>query len=251
MNTVEIILQGLCLWLTGYEAGLIAVLPDFHRATPAHSAVLTLAKESVVERRCPEFFTDTGNDCVFILNGSGAAGGVKIDVAGDIAETPDPAGLKLIPPIQHHTPLRMRREYAPDDGSRLAAQLVVKRGTITSEEEDCGRSPDCPRYVRWTLTGGGGDLTLLLSNLLGGRALAVKVKPGAVVTIRNQAVDPKQSKDIAHWCLYFTMFEDAGCPGKPPVTAAPPRTAKRTPPPHAHGNAPAIETIACSNSQYP
>ncbi|HYC89426.1 MAG TPA: hypothetical protein VEO54_09465 [Thermoanaerobaculia bacterium] len=91
MNSVDILIQGLCLWLTGSPAGLTGVIPDFHRATPAHRAVLTVPKEHIRGGACPEFFVQHGDDCTFTLNGSGAAGGVRIDVAGGVAETPDPA----------------------------------------------------------------------------------------------------------------------------------------------------------------
>lgn len=249
MNSATIVFQGLCLWLTGAPHGLTAVIPDFHHATPAHHAVLTVPKKDI--RRddgCPPLFDEQREDCVFILHDSGAAGGVQIDVAGDIRERLDPSGLAGIPRIQHERPLRMRREYAPDDGSRLAAQIVVTRGTINWQEEGCGKSP-CPRHVRWTVTAETGDVMLVLSNLVDDRPVVVPLVPGAKVTIRNQAAEAKQSADFAHWCLYFTMFDEAGC--RPPVPQVSPRTANRTAPPHAHGDPYKIDTIACSNSQYP
>ncbi|HEY0157152.1 MAG TPA: hypothetical protein VGF28_07670 [Thermoanaerobaculia bacterium] len=252
MRTLDIVIQGLCLWLTGSDASVTAVVPDFSRATPAHSAVLTVPKTTISEGGCPPPFIDQGTDCTFSLNGAGAAGGVRIEVIGDTEERLDPSGLRWIPRIQHVMPLRMRREYAPDDGSRLAAQLRVARGTITAEAEGCGSDPNCPRSTRWTVTGGTDDYRLVLSNLFGGRRLEVKLKSGGVVTIHNEG-DKGQATPMAHWCLYFTMFEEVACPGIPDIPPLPPhrlRTASRAVPPHAHG-VPNIETIACSNSNYP
>lgn len=256
MNSVEIVVYGLCLWLTSVHTEITALVPDFHRALPAHRAVLEVPKEHIVGPACPEFFTRKGEVCEFVLNGSGAAGGVRIDVSGEVAERPDRGGLHRIPKIQHgDTQLRMRREYAPEeDGSRLAARMVVDRGTLSSSEKEPCAQPPCARYARWTLRAEQGNhLTLILSNLVGGRTVLVPLEGQAKVTIRNEVPNisrTKQSPDLAHWCLYFSMFEEAGCPGAPPDPDAPPPSAPRAVPPHVHGG-PAIETIACSNSQYP
>lgn len=252
MNTLDIVIHGLCLWLTGSNTSVTAVVPDFHSATPAHQAVLRVPKESISNRTCPKSFHEEDGDCTFTLNGAGAPGGVRIDVAGDTEETLDPNGLRWIPRVQHVMPLRPRREYAPDDGTRVAAKLVVARGTITAEGDGCVDRPDCPRRTRWTLTGNNGHLTLVLSNLEQGDKLEVPLESGAEVTIHNKA-HRGQATPLAHWCLYFTMFDEVACPGLPDIPPVPPDpspTANRTVPPHAHGK-PAIETIACSNSQYP
>ncbi len=251
MNTVDIVVYGLCLWLTD-RAEITALIPDFHRAMPAHRAVLEVPKIYITSGVCPELFTEKNKDtCEFLLNGSGATGGVRIDVGGEMAELPKASGLHLIPPIQHpDTPLRLRREYSPEDGWRLAAQMIVNRGTLSSEETACRKSPYCARHARWTLRAEQGNhLTLTLSNLVGGRTVLVPLQNNATVTIGNRD-EEKKPGSFAHWCLYFSMFEEAGCPGPPDPTAASPRTATRAVPPHAHGD-PNIETIACSNSQYP
>ena len=253
MNTVDILIYGLCLWLTD-RAEITAIIPDFHRAMPAHNAVLEVPKEDIVGGKCPESFGLDGNTCTFRLNGAGAVGGVRIDIDGEMAEYPDRRGLDNIPKIQHDgTELRMRPEYVPEHGWKLAAQMVINRGTLSSEEATPCPLPQkpCARHARWTLRAEQGNhLTLVLSNLVGGLPERVPLTGQAEVTIRNRDVQ-KELGSVAHWCLYFSMFEEAGCPGPPDAPAAPPRTATRAVPPHAHGNSPAIETIACSNSQYP
>lgn len=254
MSTVTVIIEGLCLWLTGGSGAVPVVVPDYLNAVPAHQAVLTVVKGFGDE--CPSPFTRDANEpaaCVFPLNKVGYTGGVKIELVGD-APPSVKSDLCLLPRIQHTVPLTLLRDYETDGGAKLAAQMLVSQGELTAFlQAGCENEPDkCPRSVRWNFTTTSGGVTLRLRNLREGGTVSLPLLSNAVLTVSNRRTKrpaPAET-DLADWCLYFGMFENVGCPGVPPapVCELPPGRAAA---PHTRHFTYRFETIACSNSQYP
>lgn len=253
MSTVTVFIEGLCLWLTGGSGAVPVVIPDYVNAVPAHRAVLTVVNG--FDGSCPPPFTrdpDEPEACVFHLNKVGYTGGVKIELVGDAP--PVTSNLCLLPRIQHTVPLTLLREYETDGGAKLAAQMLVSQGELTAFlHAGCEDQPaKCPRSVQWNFTTTSGGVTLRLRNLREGGTVSLPLLSGAVLSVSNRRTErpaPGET-DLADWCLYFGMFEDAGCPGVPtaPVCIT---ASRRVAALHTRHHTYKFETIACSNSQYP
>lgn len=243
MSSVTMVVEGLCLWLTGGSAGVRAIIPDFAMAVPAHVATISVPPEN---GQCPAAFRLTDGVCEFPLNGMGNDGGVQITLESEsTVSSALHATLCQIPHIQHDVPLTLRSVYAPPNGSKIAAQMLVTTGRLVGlATAEC---PNCPRSTQYTLSADPA-VSLRLSNLRFREPVVVPLRGGAQVTISNKRAVAPVENDTADWCLYFTMFEEVGCPGTPPVPVCPP-TATRPALPHVHPYR--FETIACSNSQYP
>lgn len=288
MNSITVVIQGLCLWLTTAGTieelgGLPGIVPDFSTAIPPHVAVLVIPKNGIAGNRCPAQFVASGSDCLFPLNGAGLAGGVRIGFASDEqGGIPSPeCALCAIPRIQHTTPFTLKPEYTPLSGTGIAAQLIIDKGAVRSAlRSGCSSTTgDCPRFVEWTLSSTRGNVRLVLSNLRLGKPVEADLKNGTTVLVSNEQGVPMATgknsdagKVQAHlldsaedWCLYFGMFAgDPACPGKPPI---PPPCASCPTATNARSKAIArartrgakpkspvtilIQTVACSSSGYP
>lgn len=274
MSTATIVVKGLCLWLTA-SGGAQGIIPDFAAAVPSHIAIISLARDQTVEGTCPPLFHEAGASCLFTVNGMGLDGGVQIELSTDpLVPGPPDINLCEIPHIQHQLPLTLRPVYAPPSGARIAAQLRVARGKLTGRitaQEGC---VDCARLAEYSLTAPS-EISLRLSNLRFREPITVRLRDNAQILVRNERPDPFTPVDeVADWCLYFTMFEEAGCPGAPLPPECPTGTATaesttsrqatrqttrqatrqstRRTTQHAHADGQyTFETIACSNSQYP
>ncbi|MEO8378246.1 MAG: hypothetical protein ABI779_01160 [Acidobacteriota bacterium] len=311
MNTVTVVIKGLCLWLTTASiieqmGGLPAIIPDFSASTPAHVAMVVVAKTGFVGEECPEEFTEEEGNCIFNLNGAGFAGGVKISFDSDqeLGAPDAECALCAVPPIQHSVPFTLKSEYSLPSGADLAAQLVMDRGSARStwSEECASTTGDCPRFVEWTVSATEGYVQLVLSNLQTETPIEASLKNGANVLVSNETAAMNAAAHTASattskppartgrrtrsllttaedWCLYFGLFTGGPtCPGEPPIpspcgscaraaksrsgtTTVTGRNTKGKAPAKATKKAPAsgtskkivsyIQTIACSNSQYP
>jgi hypothetical protein len=286
MNSITVVIQGLCLWLTTAATieqlgGLPGIVPDFSTATPAHVAVLVIPKTAIVGDLCPARFSASGSDCLFALNGAGLAGGVRIGFASDEQiKIPSPeCAFCALPRIQHTKPFTLKPEYTPFSGANIAAQLIIDKGMVRSTWSSACSSKvgDCPRFVEWTLSSTTGNVRLVLSNLRSGTSVEADLKNGAAILVSNDpgmlitSVEKRASMraqthllgSAADWCLYFGMFAgDPACPGKPPIP--PPcgscitaTSAKRKAPAKARGSraqtrvTTMFQTVACSSSGYP
>lgn len=275
---VQVWFTGLALWLvststTGVVDDYRVLLPNF--AAQQHTARITVRPDQVVGGACPAPFAG----CSLVLNGAGMPGGVHIEVAPIIVQEASLSGsLCLVPKLQGPQ-LSLRPEYTPPHGSGLAARLQVHHGVVEGEMTQCGNADDnCPRYSTWTISGSTTGATLTLSNLApAGTSVTMVLKPGAVVSIENSPPSVWNASHVMDdavrlykltdqdWCLYYKMFENASCDGFPPVprctakASAPAkrkasRTARRRTPRGRATSAAVpmmIDTIACSNSQYP
>jgi len=275
MSTVTIVVKGLCLWLTA-SGGAQGIIPDFAAAVPSHIAIISVAKDQTVEGTCPPLFHEAGASCLFTINGMGLDGGVQIELSTDpLVPGPPDISLCEIPHIQHQFPLTLRPGYAPPSGARIAAQLRVARGKLTGRTSGQEGCVDCARVADYSLTAPS-EISLRLSNLRFREPITVRLRDNAQILVSNERPDPFTPIDeVADWCLYFTMFEEAGCPGapSPPECATDTATAQqsmtsrqttrqptrqgtrqstRSTTQHTHNQSQyTFETIACSNSQYP
>jgi hypothetical protein len=282
MSEISVLFQGMILWWTASNPAVVLV-PDLTASQVPHTASISAQKSAFVGGVCPAGFETINNDsCFFPLDGAGNAGGVQIEL---LSNMPAPTALTsdsmcAMPPLQHtaNDPFVLRRAYIPPSGTGNTAWMSVLGGTGAAVmSSSCENPPDCPRYMKWTVTAGPrSNVVLILKNLKASAPLLVQLSDDAELTIANAPVpavlhgrrekrragskvkeEPPLMKDSAEdWCSYFSMValqsnpaQAAPCPGKPPIPAcaAPLLTARWQPRGHGMG----IQTIACSSSQYP
>lgn len=264
MTEVHVLFHGLVLWLMATSPGYPVVVPDFSDAPTPHVASIAIDPSDVVGGTCPPLFTLADGLCRLGLTNISNAGGVGIEVDSGL---PSPsiaqASMCEVPKLRG-TLLVLKPEYTPPSGSGLAAHLTVTEGTVLGSTTSCTNAPDCPRFTRWKLTSGTSP-TLRLSNLnvQGLSSMTISIKPTAVVYIQNhpssQALPAlrartemraEQKLTDLDWCLYYAMF--VGNPPCQPPTVPECSTATATAAKRKKvAGAVMIDTIACSNSQYP
>lgn len=281
MNEIQVVFQGMVLWWMATTPAQVLV-PDLSKMGIKHISVIRAAKADFASGSCPPGFVESSGTCTFQLTGAGKAGGVQIELATSAAAAKSlttAADLCPVPKLQKPPAdeLVLLPAYKPPHGSGNAAWMVATGGTGSAIEEPCTFTPDCPRYVRWTVpVASGNKVALVLKNLQSGTDLAAQLVPGAHIEVlnvpsaeilaRRYEQRKKESRETASdltaedWCAYFQMValktrpdQPAPCVvKKPPIPACPtqPAAARRTAS-VAHNHRHTIETIACSSSQYP
>jgi hypothetical protein len=280
MSEVSVLLQGMILWWTASNPAVVLV-PDLTGAQAPHTASISGPSSAFAGGVCPEGFVDAGGTCFFRLDHAGKAGGVQVEL---LSNMPAPAAFTsdsmcAVPRLQHtaNDPFVLRSEYIPPSGTGNTAWMSALGGTGAAVIASCDNPPDCPRYMKWTVTAGpASNVVLVLKNLEAGPPRLALLNDGAELTIANNPMPtvlperrekpragskksderPLMTDAADDWCSYFSMVarqsnsaEATPCPGKPPVPAcSAPSQALRT---QAHGDGMGIQTIACSSSQYP
>lgn len=280
---IQVIFQGLMLWwMLGPQPAML--IPNFANDLRApHSAAITALPAAFGGNGCPAPFTlqtQTG-ECRFVLDGAGAPGGVRIAFDGGGGPTFSLSQFCALPSIVNPQQLTLAPEFTPPtveeprSGSSLTAWMRMIGGTAGSFTMPCisgPASPNCPRAVVWSVPPPtGGSVALRLDNLLDGRSIRLPLASGAIVTLVNEPPEDvlagrakemrKRKHAHAHalspavtadWCLYYTMFR-VDLPAVPCVSPQmPPRMSCGIAPPPSDVKRPvAIQTLACSNSQYP
>ncbi len=276
MNEINVVFHGLFLWWMASTPAYV-LIPDATTASTPHFAQISAPVTAFAAGACPAGFTTTPTPdrrCSLDLNDAGLAGGVRIQFATDTpSDAFPPDAFCAVPPIQHDAPLELLPSFTPPSGSGNAAWMQAVGGVPTSHMVDCTNQPpgNCPRFVEWTVPASqGSNVVLVLGNLKpSGGIIAAVLNPGAEVSIDNgllavlHAPRLAKTKKTRHgstltnssaedWCFYFKMVTNLDetlplCPGLPPIPPVCTSGVSK----HKHGLGGDIQTIACSNSQYP